>query len=300
VFELSPPTQAGEAWTETVLYNFPWGTADGDSPLGGLTWGPGKALYGITQYGGFYNTDCYEVGCGTVFQLSPPTQAGGSWTESVVHEFTPEPFTSGGFASVTLVARNGALYGVTPNLGEYYQGSIFKLSWQGGSWLYQDLYSFSTSQHPGSSYYPYGGVAFDTAGNMFGTTGSGGALNSGGVFELTEPGLALNSLYSFAGSPNDGADSKASLTMDTAGNMYGTSGYGGNNSARLCRGNGCGVVFKLSNAAGNWSESVLHIFASGNDGANPLSPVYVRNGIVYGTTFYGGAPGLGIVYQIIP
>jgi uncharacterized repeat protein (TIGR03803 family) len=298
VFELSPPA-VGNAWTDTVLHSFPCGTSDGSQPEGGLTWGPGGVLYGITEYGGYYDLDCYEVGCGTVFQLLPPAQAGGSWTESVIHEFSPEEVSAGGGVNLGLVVRDGILYGATGEGGTYYDGSVLELSQQVGSWTYQDIFSFAEFEAPGNGYYPYAGVVLDGAGNIYGTAGSGGS-GYGVVYELTEPGLALNVLYSFEGSPNDGSDSKASLAFDTAGNLYGTTAYGGSEAGQLCRTSGCGVVFELSNSSGAWSETVLHTFVGGTDGAYPFTPVYVHNGIVFGTAHNGGAKSAGIVFEIIP
>src|SRR5579885_486299 len=90
IFELSPPTQQGGKWTETVLYIFKGVSAgDGSTPTGGLIIDSSGNLYGVTGYGGAGNCVLLGtlVGCGTVFQMSPPTQKGGAWTETVIYSF---------------------------------------------------------------------------------------------------------------------------------------------------------------------------------------------------------------------
>jgi uncharacterized repeat protein (TIGR03803 family) len=127
----------------------------------------------------------------------------------------------------------------------------------GAASKYKTLYKF-TGGADGSQ--PSGGLIFDQAGNLYGTTGyGGGALNSGTVFKLApnaDGSWTESVLHSFKGS--DGAVPAAGLIFDAAGSLYGTTAYGGSS--------GHGTVFKLTPSAdGSWTESVLHSF-NGNDG----------------------------------
>src|ERR1700730_8501242 len=128
------------------------------------------------------------------------------------------------------------------------------------------LYSFSGSSDGGD---PASALTFDSAGNAYGTSVTGGAFGYGTVFQLSPNGSSWTEtpLYSFAGSP-DGKNPYGGVTLDSAGNLYGTTVAGGNS---VCSGDGCGVVFKLTNSGGHWSESVLYNFQGGNDGAGPGS-----------------------------
>src|SRR5579862_599150 len=88
VFELSPPSMPGGSWTETVLYSFEGGPADGASPMGALIFDQGGSLYGMTRWGGGGNCPVNDnTGCGTVFRVTPPSEPGGPWTETVLYSF---------------------------------------------------------------------------------------------------------------------------------------------------------------------------------------------------------------------
>lgn len=138
----------------------------------------------------------------------------------------------------------------------------------------------------------------DSAGNLYGTSVQGGDFGSGTVFELSPSGGGWTHtvLYSFRGSA-DGGEPYKGVTLDSQGNLYGTAVTGGSGS---CDG-GCGVVFRLTNAAGSWSQSVIHSFTGGNDGSGPGSGLtFDRRGNLYGMTPTGGAYGLGVVYELKP
>ena len=137
---------------------------------------------------------------------------------------------------------------------------------------------------------PYAGLLRDKAGNLYGTTLYGGTSGGfGTVFKLGEKGK-LTLLHSFAGTP-DGEDPQSGLLRDAAGNLYGTTQYGGTNG-------GFGTVFKVS-AKGKLT--LLHSFAGMPDGQNPYSRlIRDRAGNFYGTTFYGGTSGYGTVFKLDP
>jgi hypothetical protein len=142
-----------------------------------------------------------------------------------------------------------------------------------GTWTEKVLYSFTGSDGDGAN--PYGGLVFDSKGNLYGTT----AFIYGTVFELT-PGTndtwTEKVLYRFSGGP-DGGLPVSGLILDEAGNLYGTTEFGGA---------GFGTVFELvKGSGGTWTEKVLHAFTGGNDGSNPYSPlIFDDTGNLYGTT----------------
>jgi uncharacterized repeat protein (TIGR03803 family) len=149
------------------------------------------------------------------------------------------------------------------------------------------LYAFG-SYLDGSN--PRAGLIMDSAGNLYGTTSSAGALGHGTVFKMTPAG-AETTLYSFAGGTADGGSPYSGLIMDGAGNLYGSTQFGGPNDD--------GTVFKVTPTG---TETVLHSFTGGTtDGLNPWGGVVMDGaGNLYGTTRYGGAPGPGTVYKIAP
>ena len=165
-----------------------------------------------------------------------------------------------------------------------------------GAWAasgYKVLYKF-TGGIDGSQ--PSAGLIFDTSGNPYGTTTAGGASGNGTVFKLTknsDGSWTESVLYSFAGG-TDGATPYAAVTFDGSGKLCGTTYSGGAFSA--------GTVFQLApNSDGTWTESVLHSFTGGSDGEDPQSGViFDPSGNLYGTTTYGGASGVGVVYKLTP
>jgi uncharacterized repeat protein (TIGR03803 family) len=142
---------------------------------------------------------------------------------------------------------------------------------------------------------PYAGVIRDKAGNLYGTTNGGGAYGVGTVFKLDAAGKETV-LHSFTGGA-DGAYPYASLILDEVGNLYGTTGLGGDLSCFGHGGQGCGVVFKLD-ASTISKETVLYSF-TGADGISPYASL-IRDdaGILYGTTCCGGSYGAGVVFKL--
>ncbi len=275
VFELTPT--AGGGWTEKVLYSFNGNGADGYAPYSGLVFDAAGNLYGTAYYGGTYSR-------GTVFELSP--QAGGAWTETVLHSFGNGTDASAPFAGLTFDTA-GNLYGTTEIGGASNEGAVFELSPQaGGGWTEKVVYSFANNGTDGTI--PKAGVTFDAAGNLYGTTNQGGTHNLGTLFELTPAAGGTwteQVLHSF-GNGTDGADPYARLIFDTAGNLYGTTYQGGSY--------GGGTVFRF-NAQG---EVLLQSF-SGADGAGPVAGlVFDAAGNLYGTTSAGGASNEGAVFEI--
>ena len=178
VFELIP--NGGGSWTENVLYSFSGNGVSGAYPAAGVIFDAAGNLYGTTQQGGAYNR-------GTVFRLA--SNRDGSWTESVLHSFNEDgkdgydPYARPIFDSL------GNLYGTTYLGGAYNWGTVFELdSAEGGGWTETVLYSFDNKD--GAT--PFGGLVFDSAGNLYGTTAMGGADGYGTAFRLTPRLLLLS------------------------------------------------------------------------------------------------------------
>ena len=184
----------------------------------------------------------------------------------------------------------GNLYGVTADGVAFGNGVVFRLKpHPNGSWTENVLHSF-TGRAQG--WVPNGGLIFDAAGNLYGTTLYGGGDNDGVVFELRPNAggsWTETVLYSFTGA--DGSGPNGGLIFDAAGNLYGTTKFGG--------AHGYGTVFELThNPDGTWAESVLHSF-TGADGANPWAGlIFDAAGNLYSTTLVGGAYGYGSVFEL--
>ena len=158
----------------------------------------------------------------------------------------------------------------------------------------QILYSFAGDE---DGEYIDSDVAIDAAGNLYGTSVLGGEFGGGTVWQLSPIGdtWVHTVIYSFTGSA-DGGEPYKGVTLDAAGNLYGTAVTGGSGS---CEG-GCGVTYKLTKSGSTWTQSVIHAF-NGADGSGPGSRVTLDNhGNVYGMTPTGGADGLGTIYRIHP
>jgi uncharacterized repeat protein (TIGR03803 family) len=267
------------------LHSF--GGKNGRDPAGLLRDAAGN-LYGTTVEGGDL-TKCSSLGCGMVFKLN---SVGG---ENVLYKFNGDP---DGFFPESRLVRDAAgnLYGTTSEGGAYGFGAVFKVDQTRNETL---LYSF-TCQSDGCD--PYPGVVLDSADNLYGVAFYGGAAfgNSGYgvVFKLTPSG-DFTILHTF--DSEDGANPDSTLLFDSRGNLYGTTENGGSSE---CGGTGCGVAFELSPNmnGGSWTESVLYAFCSLDnceDGEIPDGPLVLdAAGNLYGTTFFGGNDGDGIVFKL--
>lgn len=292
VFELAPG--AGGKWTRTLLHAFDG--EDGDQTYAPLIFDSAGNLYGTTLGGGAY-------GGGTVFELTPG--GNGQWTESLLYSFNSQGGGDGfnPYAGV-IFDSSGNLYGTTLNGGAYIHGTVFELTpGANGKWTETVLHSFEYNNRDG--FYPYGGLVFDAAGNLYGTGYDGGTYGYGAIFEMTagKNGQWTETLlYSFGSSHDDGWLPMGNLIFDSAGSLYGTTEAGGVQNRSKCSTYGCGTVFKLSPGVdGKWTEEVLQRFGRRNDGYNTqVGVVLGTDGNLYGTTPYGGTWGFGTVYEITP
>ena len=279
VFELSPP---GSNWTETVLYNFcPEGypcNVTGAYPIGGLIMDSKGNFYGTTSAGG-------ANGIGTVFELSP---SGGNWTEQVIYSIGKSDRAADGL----VMDASGNIFGIT-------NSTVFELTPSGNGWDATLIHNFKGSPKDG-----IGGefctLVLDQAGNLYGTTTSGGKDNAGTVYKLTpvvsgkKKGTYTEKvLYSFKTNGKDGVGPSAGIVFDGAGNIYGTTIGGGKYSA--------GTVYKLTpTGTGGYKEKILWSFNI-TDGNQPESSLILDSlGNLYGTTYAGGANGVGTAFEVTP
>ncbi|HTA22105.1 MAG TPA: choice-of-anchor tandem repeat GloVer-containing protein [Terriglobales bacterium] len=280
VFELSP---AGEGqWTETILYSFcsQPKCSDGSFPEAGLMFDSAGNLYGTTQNGGTV--------WGTVFELSPPSQQGGPWIETVLHTFIGS--TDGCYPlGKLLFDAEGNLYGTASQCGggALSAGTVFELTPVGdGTWQEVVLHQFcsegGSSCRDGAN--PRAGVAFDNAGNLYGTTyagGGGGGIGFGTVYELSPSGGGWTEsvLHVFGQNANH---PMSEINMDESGNLYGTANSGGL---------GLGGVFKLIKVGGEWKNLVFQF--NGQNGGNPAAGIFLasQKNLAFGTTAHGGNGG---------
>jgi len=185
--------------------------------------------------------------------------------------------------------KAGNLYGTTISGGANECGVVFQLTPSASGWAESPLYAFQC----GIDGSPAAGVVFDSSGNLYGATYTGGSGGGGTVFELTPSNgsWSFTVLYSFTG--NSACGPESNLTMDQAGNLYGTT---------VCDGAyGYGSVFKLKASGGGWTYTSVYDFKGGADGSYPNSGVlFDANGNLYGTASSGGAHGYGVVFEITP
>lgn len=309
VYELSPPAQLGESWTETILYSFSYTALNsGIGPLAGLVMDSAGNLYGTTWLGG-------PLGAGVAFELSPPASEGEPWAYSLLYAYGGAGLSSP--EARLALDQAGNLYGTTVSGGAGACaggcGGVFKLAppaQPGGAWTETDLFYFSGTFETGGG--TSGGLTI-AHGALYGTTYTGSGSQSGTVFRLTPPKIkgkpwVHTVLYAFAGFA-DGADPEAEVAFDRNGNLYGTTNYGGSGKPN-CFGVPCGTVFQLTpTLTGPWTHTVLYSFNGGTDGGYGYPGAALTldaEGNLYGTTPTGGDPacsggtGCGTVFKLAP
>jgi uncharacterized repeat protein (TIGR03803 family) len=298
-------TPMARAQTFTVIHNFTGGT-DGGLPLTGLTEGSNGRFYGTAWVGGVQNGNC-SLGCGLIFQL---VNSGGKWLETPLYEF------EGGLDGANpqgrpIVQPNGTLVGSTENGGGGQCsgfaagcGTIFTLrpsptasGYALGFWNEDVLYRFQGGSDGAD---PFGDVALDAAGNIYGTSQTGGVsskcvpvgIGCGTAWELSHSGgnWTKTMLWGF-GEGTDGIEPFDGLHFDRAGNLYGSTYTGGPFEE--------GIVFELTPHGESWSESILHSFTGNSDGGLPHSGIYVDgSGNLFGATTDGGSGIGGTVFEL--
>ena len=274
---LSPGTifrlqRSGSNWSFTTLYNFTGDGYDGEIPAARVILGPDGSLYGTAA--------------GIVFNLRPAPNSCQhppcAWIETVISQ-------SVGGESELIFDQGWNIYG-TAQYGAGRKGEVYELMRSGEGWSGQILYSFSGNDGA----YPYAGVIFDKAGNLYGTTFQGGDYNAGTVFELSPSadGWTEKVLYSFQNG-SDGGYPWGGVIFDQSGNLYGSTSAGGS-------GNG-GTVFRLSPSSGGWALNTLYSFPGQGQGGPHASLTFDGSGNLYGTTYQDGAhPYNGSVFKLTP
>jgi uncharacterized repeat protein (TIGR03803 family) len=278
--------------------------ANGLVPQAGLIFDSAGNLYGTTTRGG-------ANGDGTVFKL---TNSGGTWTQSILHNFSN---TDGSSPALDLVFDSaGNLYGTTFSGGDLSVclglgcGTVFELMPQtGGTWLFQLLHRFNVTNGAAPE-----GVVLDSAGNLFGATAYGGTGSCSGpvesgcglVYELSPVagGSWHETLVKGFSGVGDSPVNPNQVVLDSAGNIYGTSVFGG---YKVCSADTvtCGTVYQLTpSAGGGWSFTALHAFRDSPGGFFPYTALTIDGaGNIYGTTGSGkssSCSGCAVAFQITP
>lgn len=298
------------AQTFDVLHNFE--LTDGQNPLGMLTNDDAGRLYGTTRFGG--NINGQTDGYGVIFQL---TNQKGDWQESTVYKFTDGSDGSGPENGL-IAGPGGNGYGTAPFGGSLSGGycnldggcgTAYQMARNG---TFSVLYSF-TGAPDGEQ--PFSALLSGANGWLYGTSELGGTLDCpfnslgcGTVYEVNASG-SEQVIYSFLGPENnsDGATPFSGLVKDAAGNLYGSTVFGGTLNNDDCEPNsGCGTIFQLTpNSDGTWTETVLYRFLGGADGSFPAISLFSNaDGSVYGTTPNGGnladcgGMGCGTIFKV--
>jgi uncharacterized repeat protein (TIGR03803 family) len=275
VFKLSPPSEKGAPWTESVLYSFQGGETDGASPFFVTpAFDSHGNLYGTTGSGGADDG-------GTVFRLAPPSEPDGSWTETVLYSFPYNGYIPAVLAGVTIDAA-GAIYGPVG-------GGVYQLLPSGGTWVYSVIGEGGDGNIPSSLTL--------SKGTLYGADTQGGNYYDGSVFTLEKGSNGEwepDTIWSFSGARRDGSVPESTITL-ASGVAYGTTAYGAS---------GYGMVYSLTPPAapgGAWTETILYEFMGGANGAYPTGGViFGSDGQLYGTTSAGGSANLGTIFKLTP
>jgi uncharacterized repeat protein (TIGR03803 family) len=277
-----------------IVYEFGVaGTTDGMYPYCKPVFDTNGNLYGTTQMGGGSHN------AGIIFELSPTT-GGGTWAETIIHEFTGG--SDGGNPMAGLIFASGNLYGTASYGGANGTGVVFELSPKtSGGWTYRVLYNFGAYPTSADGFGPNSALVLRNH-NLYGTTSEGGVAGCfegcGTVFELlpTTTGTWKERLiHEFPGGSTDGELPGGALIFDTDGNLYGTTQNGGGTA-------NSGVLYRLkySSTTKTWIETVVHNFVGGNDdGSFPEDDILIHDsaGNLYGTTEGGGINSQGTVFK---
>ena len=292
VFELS--RAANGSWSLTVLHAFAGQFADGYTP-GGVALDSAGNVYGVA-YGGISNTNACSGQCGLIFRV---VHSSSGWTEHTIYEFKAKQDGALPGPSLTFDSA-GNLYGVTQ--ASSLPWVIFQLTPSATQWTETTLFTMTNPSTQGGV---PNGITFDASGNIFATSQLGGPTNNGVAFELVHgsTGWTQTVFHTFTGG-TDGSGPAGNPRFDAAGNLVGTTYWGG--IAAACASNlpvgGCGTVYQLTpSSGGTWTETILHVFSGGSDGVYPTGPLMIdASGNLIGTTLQGSIANVGTVFEFSP
>jgi uncharacterized repeat protein (TIGR03803 family) len=289
---LAPMVVAQDTGSGTfrIIHNFTGGK-DGATPFAGLIIDGSGNLYGTTNQGGRGSCPPQNVGCGTVFEMTP---SASGWIFKTLYAFLGNDDGQGPYNTVTF-GPGGSLHGTTVEGGNQAClsgcGVVFRLKppttvceAESCAWTESVLYRF---QGGADGFYPFSNVTLDKAGDLYGTTEQGGPGGAGTVWGLTPSngGWTESTLYSFypQGGPYSG------VIFDHAGNLYGTTDlsndfYGG--------------VYELRHSGSGWTEKAIYNFQGGKNGGGPTGLILGKSGDLIGATNFGGRNGVGTVYKL--
>jgi uncharacterized repeat protein (TIGR03803 family) len=292
IYSLTPPATGETAWTETINYTFR-AESDGAEPFGDLVQGGNGALYGVTREG------LESINAPAVFQFLDGQITQLTKSSDCTNPKAPCVYNG----HLLLQASTGSLFGTTSNGGAYGYGNVFELTPSGGNWSYADLYDF-TGGNDGAT--PNGALV-GGAGDLFGTTQSGGGPYDAGVlFELRQeiegdPLYTLIVQHTFIAN-FDGDLPMAGLYKDSSGNLWGTTCFGGGQP--LSDNNNNGTIFELvpsPTVVHEWTYYQAYTFNGSPDGQCPSSLLTEGpDGTFYGTTADGGTAYQGTVFAFYP
>lgn len=319
VFELSPPPQGQTAWTKTTLYSFQYDGTDGAAPRNGLVQDAAGDLFGSTLAG----PDCYGPGgCGTVFELKPPSQGQAAWTETTLYDFAIAGAEGLGPVGVPLLDAAGNLYGLTIAGGNFKRalcapvrgcGTIYKLSPPangGTTWTQTTLWTFKGKD----GLEPITALRMDAVGNLYGLTSGGGSAKDcpddgggeegcGTLYELSPPaggtgGWTLSVLWKFTGGKDGRLPYAAGLMPYGKNFITTTSGDEVNQYGSV------DMFIPPDAKEPKWKEKTLFTFTNDANGENPASLLLQQGNVFYGLTqgiYQNTSPApYGTVFSIKP
>jgi uncharacterized repeat protein (TIGR03803 family) len=222
-----------------------------------------------------------------------------AWAGSTTVAYSFQGDEDGEYPSTDLVIdQAGILYGTTVQGGDYGGGTVFQVAPSVGGWTHTVLYSFKGGADGGQ---PYGGVALDAQGNLYGTAVVGGTFSGshcvesgcGVAYKLTRSGSTWTQtvIHTFTGG-HDGYGPGAGLTVDANGRLYGMTPTGG--------AYGLGVIYQLRHGSGGWGFRVIHTFTGGNDGGTGSAGRLLPDGAgnFFGVATVGGLHGAGVAFKL--
>jgi uncharacterized repeat protein (TIGR03803 family) len=289
VYSLTPPPHACGSlscpWQETVIHSFM--NVDGINPeYGDLVFDSAGNIYGTTKAGGSYFQGGFDIGYGTVYELSP---SNGGWTQTVLYSFSDGDDGASPYSGVVF-DQAGNLYGTTSAGGANNSGTIYELSPSASGWTETTIRSLAGAQD-GSN--PTAGLTPDEAGGFYGAATYGGSGGYGTVFHLTPAGSGWNFAVIFGFSLNGTGESPYYNLLLAGGNLYAALAGAVDHDF--------GSVIELSPSTGGWTETILHNFILGQDGGEPVGPLVIdASGNLYGESNLGGTYGPGLIWEITP